>query len=44
MKATATEKVWTDDELMALDCDGRGHELWFGKVVMAKLFEDSWFD
>lgn len=32
MKASA-EKIWTDDELMALDQDGRKHELWFGKVI-----------
>ena len=25
--------VWTDSELLALDRDGRKHELWFGKVV-----------
>lgn len=33
MKASTTEKLWTDDQLMALDCDGRKHELWFGKVI-----------
>ena len=33
MKAHAAEKLWTDDQLMALDRDGRKHELWFGKVI-----------
>lgn len=33
MKAAA-EKLWTDDQLMALHSgDGRKHELWFGKVI-----------
>ena len=33
MKTLAPTKLWTDDALMALDRDGRKHELWFGKVV-----------
>lgn len=32
MKAAAHERLWSDDELMALDHDGVRHELWFGKV------------
>ena len=30
---SAAERIWTDDELMALDQDGRKHELWFGRIV-----------
>jgi len=33
MKAPTTDKLWTDDQLMALDSDGLKHELWFGKVI-----------
>ena len=33
MKALAPTKLWTDDALLALDQDGRKHELWLGKVV-----------
>ena len=33
MKAIETTKLWTDDQLLALDRDGRKHEVWFGKVV-----------
>ena len=33
MKAPAAEKLWTDNELMALDHDGQKHELLFGKVI-----------
>jgi Uma2 family endonuclease len=34
MKSPPSTRIWTDDELMALDSkDGRKHELWHGKVV-----------
>ncbi|MBI5772614.1 MAG: Uma2 family endonuclease [Verrucomicrobia bacterium] len=33
MKTLSTNKLWTDDQLMALDRDGRKHEVWFGKVI-----------
>ncbi len=34
MKRAPTSKIWTDDELMALDSnDGRKHELWHGRIV-----------
>ncbi len=33
MKALLTNKLWTDNQLMALGRDGQKHELWFGKVI-----------
>ncbi|GDY20808.1 hypothetical protein LBMAG56_21540 [Verrucomicrobiota bacterium] len=33
MKTLSENKIWTDDQLLALASDGRKHELWFGKVV-----------
>jgi len=33
MKTVLQTKLWTDNQLMALDRDGRKHEVWFGKVV-----------
>ena len=34
MKAASATRIWTDDELMALDSkDGRKHELWQGRIV-----------
>jgi len=33
MKAAEIEKIWTDDQLLALHDDGRKHELWDGKVI-----------
>ncbi|HKS38814.1 MAG TPA: Uma2 family endonuclease [Verrucomicrobiae bacterium] len=33
MKALATQKVWTDDQLLDLHRDGRKHEVWHGKVM-----------
>jgi hypothetical protein len=34
MKSAATEKLWTDDQLLALHSgDGRKHEMWFGKII-----------
>src|SRR6266700_3253622 len=34
MKGASPAKIWTDDELMALDSkDGRKHELWQGRIV-----------
>jgi Uma2 family endonuclease len=34
MKTVASTKIWTDEEIMALDGkDGRKHELWHGKIV-----------
>jgi Uma2 family endonuclease len=33
MKTLSQNKLWTDDQLMALDRDGRKHEVWFGKVI-----------
>ncbi len=34
MKTAPPTRIWTDDELMALDSkDGRKHELWHGRIV-----------
>jgi Uma2 family endonuclease len=34
MKALASQKLWTDDQLLALGRkDDRKHELWFGKII-----------
>lgn len=33
MKTLGTQKIWTDDELLGLDRDGRKHEVWHGKVM-----------
>ena len=34
MKAASTSRIWTDDELMALDSkDGHKHEMWHGRIV-----------
>src|SRR5438132_1431029 len=34
MKTASATRIWTDDELMALDSkDGRKHELWHGRIV-----------
>src|SRR6266571_3176647 len=34
MKSVSAMRIWTDDELMALDSkDGRKHELWQGRIV-----------
>ena len=33
MKTFSADKLWTDNQLMALGQDGRKHELWLGKVV-----------
>jgi Uma2 family endonuclease len=34
MRTALTERIWTDDELLALHSgDGRKHELWYGKIV-----------
>ena len=46
MKSLAPDKLWTDDQLMALKPADRKHELWFGNSVLpgfrfavARLFE-----
>jgi Uma2 family endonuclease len=33
VRTLTQNKIWTDDQLLALDRDGRKHEVWFGKVV-----------
>lgn len=33
MKVADIDKIWTDDQLLALHDDGRKHELWDGKVI-----------
>lgn len=33
MNTLLQNKIWTDDALLALDREGRRHELWLGKIV-----------